>query len=193
MEQEMVGGRVGGVSKKDVARVVMDNRGLLLSIIMKVERDAQAAQDILSIATERALRYGPGQFEGKASLLTYVRKIAHNAACEYARQSVLRKRVLSYEGEAGDRGVGLKGMEGVADEGADVERDFEFKSELKRVEAELEKMRRLYPEAMRTWDLHRMEGLGYEEICAQLGLESSTARGHVSRMSQKLQKWQEGR
>lgn len=175
------------VTHQDVCKVLTEKKAMLLSVIMKVEKDPDVAQEILSVTAIQALTYAGSQFKGDAALSSYISAIAYNAACQHARKSVVRKQKAGiYFDHERITDPTLDPALLVADESVNVAEAYSVKQQLQLAEKILKNLEKKYPDAYKTWEMYKLQELSYEEISEKLGISNATARGHVHRISTAL-------
>lgn len=175
------------VTHKDICKVLTEKKTMLLSVIMKVEKDPDVAKELLSVTAIQALAYAGKQFKGEASLSSYISAIAYNAACQHARKSVSRKkRAGIYYDHERITDPAMDPALLVPDENVNVSEAYSVKQQLKLAEKILANLERKYPDAYKTWEMYKIQELSYEEISETLGITNATARGHVHRISAAL-------
>ena len=186
------------VSAEEICKVLTEKRSLFLGLILRIEKDHSSADDILALATVEALACA-SQFKGDSSLSSYIGSIVLNVARKYARRQSVRKRSIGlfYEHELSSLAPSDSGdandefdMEAIEEAGfqesPSPEQMLEKRQLLEQVEQVLSRIEKRWPEAYRTWRMHRLDDLSYPEICEATGIEPVTARGHVYRISSRL-------
>lgn len=187
MQEEVSDQSTVSVTHEDICKVLTEKRAMLLSIIMKIEKDQEIAKELLSVTAIQALTHAGAQFKGKAALSSYISSIAYNAACQHAKKCVTRKQKggVYYDHErASDPAVDPALL--VADETVNVAEAYSVKEQLILAEKILSSLAKKYPDAYKTWELYKIQEMSYEEISQTLGISNTTARGHVHRISMAL-------
>ncbi len=184
------------VTREDICKVLTERRKMLLSLIMRVVKDPDTADEILSQVAIQALTKAESDFRGEASLSTYIGSIAYHAACRHARHQSVRHRsgvyydheLFSASGEDGeDEGGSSERYDAIGTEvGPDTV--VEHQRLLAQTEIALEKLGARMPAAYECWKLHRLQGLPYEEIEARLNVNRVTARTRVHKFGEALKK-----
>lgn len=182
------------VTADDICKVLVEKKSMLLGLILRYENDWETAEDILATASMEALANAEHQFKGDSSLASYIGSIAVNAARKHARRQATRKNSvgLYYDHEiapADSDGEDISVLDiGVGVDSVSPEKSLENAQTLSRVQQAMARIEKRWPDAYRTWQMHRLEELSYLEIQEQTGVEQATARSHVSRVSKELEK-----
>ena len=144
-------------------------------VLLRVERDADTAQDLCQQVFERALRR-LAAYRGEASLLTWLCQIArHEIADHWERHARDRHRHVSYDQDDLLRHA-LESLE--AEAGASPEAQREQRDLHLLVQSVLDHLPERYGDALE-WKY--VEGLAGEEIAARLGLTGEAAHSLLAR------------
>lgn len=160
-------------------------QGLVLRAVSRFERDEAVARELAADAWTRALARWD-TFRGAAERSTWLYKIATNVAKNHIASAVARKKRFRYEHEMApletDEGEQLASRaELVADERSpEPAALIEMRRAVKQLEAHMQEMRRTMPKSYKALAA-LAEGLDYEDIKRQLGVDDDTARCQVFR------------
>lgn len=167
------------------------NKKQLLSTVLKIESDIDLAQDIVSLVAVEALS-NLEKFRGDSSIGTYLSSIAHNLAVDSVRKATSRKNsakvfYLHEISKDADEDSDNPFQEAYSATKATPEKHLESKQILKLVAEYLPTLAKKQPVAFKTWELHRLEGLSYDEIELEHGIPKKLAFLHVFRISESLE------
>jgi len=176
---------------KEITEYWQKNKKQILSTVLKVESDFELANDIVSLVAVEALS-NLDKFRGECSVGTYLTSIAHNLAVDSVRKATSRKNSAKvyylHEMGSSDSEEGESPFEeSYSAVKATPEKQLESKQMLKLVAEHLPTLAKKQPVAFKTWELHRLEGLTYDEIELEHGIPKKLAFLHVFRISEALE------
>lgn len=149
----------------------------VLDRVVRATRGSDAAEDYLHTAFLRLEEYRKkGEVQNPAGFLV---RAAVNIAADEARRPVRRDA----DARPVDEFLDIADSEPLADE------VFAARTRLERVKAGLAE---LSPRTREIFLMHRVEGLKYREIAAELGITVSAVEKHVAKAALFLAEWVEG-
>lgn len=144
--------------------------------LYRVLRDRPAEfEDLMQITYERVIRtIADGNFEGRSQLKTWASAIAANIAVDYLRRRSVEQRL--FETMAASR-VAPHGESGAS------ERQLEARSEVRRVQSVLKRMK---PRRAKILILHDMLGHSVPQVAQLMGITGGAARSTLRRARQEF-------
>lgn len=169
-----------GEADTSFERVMRDHQRRIYTLLLGMLRDRDAAETLTQECFLRAYR-AQGSFRGEAQVGTWLARIAVNLARDYVRNRRLMfwRRVTARAENPGDI------AEELADSQAGAERRLIAQEQLRQVWTAVE---RLSVRQRAIFIMRFVQEMELEEIAAALGLKSSTARVHLLRAVQAVQK-----
>ena len=176
-DSELVSGALAG-SELAYRDLVRRYQRPLFSLIVRMVRDAQLAEDLTQEVFVKAFR-ALSSYDHRRKFSSWLFKIAHNATIDHLRKG--RLATVPLEDPSSDRGDWIESIE---DAGAVDPQEVQERGELARVlEAAIAELRPTYREVM---ILRHREELTYQEMTEITGLTLAAVKTNLHRARKEL-------
>lgn len=176
---------------EDVAKALIANKRKLISVIVRLEKNQDTIDEILSLTAYKALSTGLHQFEGGSSFSTYLCNIARNEAANYLKKQQNRREnakiFYHHEISESDEDNSIQGLESASLTNNNPEHTLETKQTLDQVQSALISLEKRYPLAFKTWCLYQLEQYSVAEIHEQTGEPMVNLWRHLNKMAKCLE------